>query len=220
MNNDNAYVSIAVVDPSLQEKIAIEVISITPDSCDLSGAWLLNSNEVETFHQIAEGRALILVGKGTPELMEVFESYVVLNLDDFLLNSANDARDALIKFDEFVVANEEEYKKYMEISVAERKSMPKLVKKKLTQPSFFDWPSEINLNKSDEVLSEMGKLSKIEGTPPEMQRVLTASRLLQILINMWRSDEIERANRVYVSGDAATVSILPNIWMEALGQSR
>ena len=220
MNNDNAYVSIAVVDPTLPEKIAIEVISITPDSCDLSGAWLLNSKEIETFHQIAEGRGLILIGEGSPELMAVFQSYVVLNLDDFVRNATNDAQDALIKFDEFVVANEEEYKKYMEFSVAERKSMPKVIKKKLTQPSFFDWPSEIDLSKSREVLSKMGKLSQIEGTPAEMQRVLTASRLLQILINMWRSDELERANRVYVSGDAATVSILPNSWMEALRHSR
>jgi hypothetical protein len=49
-----------------------------------------------------------------------------------------------------------------------------------------------------------------------MKRVLAASRLLQILIYMWKNDEVERLNRQYVIGSDAKSTILPAIWLEKL----
>lgn len=56
------YGSIAVVEVLTTGEIAIESISITPESCELSGAWLISEIEVEVLDQILAGRLLLPIG--------------------------------------------------------------------------------------------------------------------------------------------------------------
>jgi hypothetical protein len=72
------------------------------------------------------------------------------------------------------------------------------------------------MNNPGQELSKLGKLESISGTQPEMKRVLAASRLLQILVYMWKNDEVERNNRVYVLGSDAEMTILPKSWLSKL----
>jgi hypothetical protein len=76
-------------------------------------------------------------------------------------------------------------------------------------PTFFEWPSEVNLNEIGAELKRSGLQEKIVGTDQEMQSVLSAARLLKFFIQKWQSDEQTRSNRKYVDGDLAKVTILP-----------
>jgi hypothetical protein len=137
-------------------------------------------------------------------------------INDFLTEAREEVLTALSLFQEFNAKNLQEYDAYMKIKPTERKLLPKVTKKNLVEPNFSSWPDSIDLEISKQELERLGKLSSIKGTPDDMKRVLAASRLLQILIYMWKNDEVERLNRQYVIGSDAKSTILPAIWLEKL----
>lgn len=214
---DIGYASIAVVDFSFGDKVAIESISITQDSCDLSGAWLIDSTDEEKIHSVLENKLLIFLGehKSQKDLIPKLRNYEV-DLDDFITEARKEVESALTLFQEFSERNKSEYENYMKIKPAERKLLPKVVKKNLIEPTFSTWPEILNLETAEAELTQLKKLSSVSGTPDEMKRVLAASRLIQLLINMWRKDEVERLNREYVTGTDARSTILPFVWLEKL----
>ena len=219
MEQKLTYASIAIVDLSLEKEIAIEVLSVSEDSCDLSGAWLISFEETKKLNEIVADKPLIFIGENDSVSNSIVEKSATLDMTDFLAQARRDARTALESFSAYVVKNVQEYETYMAMPPAERKILPKIVKKSLISPKFSNWPDAISLDKAESELERMGKLSKIDGTPSEMRRVLAAARLLQTLISMWRSDEQERTNRLYVLGQVADISILPDCWVNQILQS-
>jgi hypothetical protein len=211
------FAGIAVVDFKLGDKIAIEAISVTQDSCDLSGAWLLKIGEEEKLSTILENKLVIVLGEeNAARSWPVIQATSRVAIDDFLTEAREEVLTALSLFQEFNAKNLQEYDAYMKIKPTERKLLPKVTKKNLVEPNFSAWPDSIDLEISKQELERLGKLSSINGTPDDMKRVLAASRLLQILIYMWKNDEVERLNRQYVIGSDAKSTILPAIWLEKL----
>ena len=211
------YVSLAVVDFVSEKKIAIETMSITQDTCDLTGAWLLEVDDREIILNILTGK-LILGVSDVDRLAKIDSSLNnrTLSISDFLSDAKAEVGIATKLFESCVESNKREYAEYMSVKPQERKQLPKVFKKNLTPPEFSTWPNEINLANPVQELQHLGKLGKIQGTPSTMERVLGASRLIQNLINMWRSDESERLNRVYVLGEDAENTILPKSWLKRL----
>jgi hypothetical protein len=160
---------------------------------------------------------LIILGehKGPKHLVPIFKEYEV-HVNDFLIEAQKEVDSALNLFQEFNEQNKIEYENYMKIKPAERKLLPKVVKKNLIEPTFSAWPEKLDLESAESELSQLNKLSSISGTTVEMKRVLAASRLIQLLINMWKKDEVERLNREYVTGTDARSTILPIVWLEKL----
>ena len=215
MSSEISYSSVCVVDVSERSNIAIETISITAESCDLSGAWLVPISDKAKIEQIISGKKLLVIGRKKGQTNELILNFgKPLDIEEFLREAKADADRALKDFDDFVEKNKKQYAEYMAIKPAEGKSLPKVIKKNLTPPSFTKWPDSIDLEDATSEINKMGKLAEIQGTPKEMKQVLAASRLIQMLVQMWRSDELERVNRIYVEGDEAKVSILPNCWLE------
>ena len=211
------YAGIAVVDLNLGDKIAIESISVTQDACDLSGAWLLKIGEEEKIETILENKLVIVIGGGnTSKSLPAIQETKRVYINDFLGEAREEVLTALRLFQEFNAKNQQEYDAYMKIKPAERKLLPKVTRKNLVEPNFSSWPDSLDLEISTQELEKLGKLSSIKGTPDDMKRILAASRLLQILIYMWKNDEVERLNRQYVIGSDAKSTILPAIWLENL----
>jgi hypothetical protein len=94
--------------------------------------------------------------------------------------------------------------------------LPKVSKKQLTSPEFFDWPTDLTLNDSKKYLESRGKFGLVSVASDELANVLIAARCLQFLISMWQIDETERRNKVYIEGDDAAVTILPRTWLGKL----
>lgn len=213
------YVSLAVVDFVSEKKIAIETMSITQDTCDLTGAWLLEVDDREIILNILTGK--LILGVSDVDRLAKIDSLLnnrTVSIDDFLSDAKAEVGIATKLFESYVESNKREYAEYMSVKPQERKQLPKVFKKNLTPPEFSAWPNEINLANPVQELQNLGKLGKIQGTPSTMERVLGASRLIQNLINMWRSDESERLNRVYVLGEDAENTILPKSWLKRLPQ--
>jgi hypothetical protein len=136
--SSSSYVSIALVEFLPENSIIVETLSITPDSCDLSGAWKIKDSDYSALNQIIEGRLVMIIGNrdlargylGTNNLTEV-------DVQDFVVEAGRDARLANDSFENYVKQNEEDYARYMSVRPAERKSIPKVVKKKLVRPDFY-----------------------------------------------------------------------------------
>ena len=87
---------------------------------------------------------------------------------------------------------------------------------KLVEPDFTLWPDSLNLEEASLHLAEVGRLSSILGTPQEMERILSAARLVKWLIEGWLHDEQERKQRSYISSSKPEIRILPPPWLQAL----
>lgn len=217
MSRIMTYGSVAVVEVLATGEIAIEAISVTQDACELSGAWIISDSQVGIADQILEDRLLILVGERSlqaKKLTRFLDNEV--SIQEFIDEARRDAQNALSSFEEYVNQSDLEYKKYMSINPVERKLLPKVVKKKLISPDFYEWPLMVDLNKGQEFLISVGKMGQISGTAKEMENVLTGARVIKHLVEMWRRDEIERSNRLYVLDNAAQISILPHCWLNKI----
>lgn len=211
------YVSLAVVDFVSEKKIAIETISISQDACDLSGAWLLEVDDREVIKNILTGKLIIsLSADDNLKIIDGSLSVRTVSISSFLSDAKTEVSIANKLFESYVERNKREYAEYMGVKPLERKLLPKVIKKNLTPPEFSAWPDKVDLTNPAGELQQLGKLGKIQGTPSDMEKVLGASRLIQTLINMWKSDESERLNRVYVLGEDADSTILPKSWLNSL----
>ena len=217
MSGIRTYGSVAIAEVLATGEVAIEAISITSESCELSGAWIISEVEDEVLQQILTDRLLIPIGDSSMTVTKLTEFLSQeVNIQDFIDEARMDAQRAVSSFEEYVRQSDYEYAQYMSINPTDRKALPKIVKKKLVAPDFYQWPTQLDLNRSQEFLKSVGKLDEIFGTPIGMKNVLSAARVIKHLVDMWHRDEIERSNRVYVVDQAAQVAILPNCWLSKL----
>ena len=217
MSGIRTYGSVAIAEVLATGEVAIEAISITPESCELSGAWIISEGEEEVLQQILADRLLIPIGDRAMTVAKLTKFLgQEVNIQDFIDEARIDSQSALSSFEEYVRQSDYEYAQYMSINPTDRKALPKVVKKKLVAPDFYQWPIQVDLNKSQDFLKSVGKLGEISGTPIGMKNVLTAARAIKLLVDMWHRDEIERSNRLYVLDQAAQIAILPNCWLRKL----
>lgn len=209
-----SYAGIAIIDFFSDEEVAIETVSVTKESCDLSGIWVMRRDEESKLKSVLSEKLLLVLDQGNTVPKEILKfSEHIVSIDDFLSQAKQEAAEATKNFLHFKAINENEYETYMKVKPAERKILPKVVKKNLIEPDLSNWPSAINLDAAEEELERMNKLGSIDGAVEEVRRVLSAARLIQVLILMWKYDEAERANRQYVVGDHAVSTILPLCWL-------
>ena len=211
------YASLVLVDQIASGRIALWTISVTSTSAELTGAWVVEKDDLRTLGQIISGKLILPLDKAwqANEYLSGHSNSIV-ELSDFIGEAKNEAESALIKFGEFVLKNEEKYKEYMAIDKASRKLLPKVSKKQLSTPEFFEWPETLTIDYSKQYLESQGKLGLVTVDSKELRNVLIAARCVQFLISMWQTDETERRNKVYIEGEAAAVTILPRIWLEKL----
>lgn len=196
MSLANYYASIAVVEIHPGEKVTIESISVLKGECVLSGAWEFSTNEKQNISNVISGKLIIALGDeskvqdllSNPELR-------YLEAKPFLQESKKAADDAITAYETF---KSEDVKK----------------RKKMVEPTFFNWPAELDFNLSAEYLESIGKMAVPTSTPRDMKKTLAAARLVKFLIDMWQLDEQERGNRTYVDGADAEITILPESWLK------
>jgi hypothetical protein len=196
MSSNNYYASIAIVEMHSNEKISIESISVSKGECVLSGAWEFPVNDKQNISNVVSNKLIIALGN---------ESAVVKFLDDselkflkakpFLFEARKAAKDAILAYESF---KSEDAKK----------------RKNMVEPTFFNWPEELDFNQSAEFLESIGKIAVPASTPEGMKNTLAAARLVKFLVEMWQLDEQERINRKYVDGTDAEITILPESWLK------
>ena len=192
----NYYASIAIVQIYNDEKVIIESISITKGECVLSGSWVFSIQDKENIANVVYGKCIIPLGdESDVKKILVNSKLAYLNVQPFLQEAKNAASEALLAYETF---KSEDAKK----------------RKKMVEPTFFNWPDELDFNNSADYLESLGKLAVPVSTPVEMKQILAASRLVKFLVDMWNLDEQERVNRKYVDGTDAEITILPKSWLK------
>ncbi len=192
----NYYASIAIVQIYNDEKVIIESISITKGECVLSGSWVFSIQDKKNIANVVYGKCIIPLGNESGVKKILADSKLTyLSAQPFLQEAKNAASEALLAYETF---KSEDAKK----------------RKKMVEPTFFNWPEELDFNNSADYLESVGKLAVPVSTPIDMKQILAASRLVKFLVDMWNLDEQERANRKYVDGTDAEITILPKSWLK------
>jgi hypothetical protein len=195
MSLKNYYATIAIFELHETGIVTIESISVAKGECVLSGAWEFSLDEKQVISNVISGKLIIPLGDSSKIrnlLPDVDLKFV--ETKTFLQEAKEAATQALTAFESF-------------------KSEDPKKRKNLTGPNFFDWPETLDFNFSSEYLESIGKMATPVSTPDVMKRTLAAARLVKFLIDMWQKDEQERANRKYVEGLEAEITILPESWL-------
>ena len=192
---NESYSSLAIVEALNLNEIAISGISVTQESCVLSGGWLLASDNHSEISDVLGSKLLITVGnRAALEQTLKMSGNTEVNFRDFLMEAKQEVDMGWKLFEEF------------------RAEDPKK-RKNLVEPNFFDWPEKVDLNNAASELEEFGLMKKIQGTDPKFEKVLAAARLTKFLIEKWLNDESERKSKKYYGGVDPDISVLPKVWM-------
>ena len=196
MSIKNYYASIAIVEMHLSKKVTIESISVSKGECVLSGAWEFSMDDKSNINSVVSDKLIITLGDESvvKDFLEDSE-LKFLKAKPFLLEAKKAACDAIIAYEEF---KSEDVKK----------------RKKMVEPTFFNWPEDLDFNYSAEYMESIGKMAFPTSTPEGMKKTLAAARLVKFLVDMWQQDEQERVNRKYVDGADAEITILPESWLK------
>ena len=192
----NYYASIAIVEIHGDNKVTIESISISKGECILSGAWDFSIRETESISNVVSGKLIIPLGNESAVKKLLAESDLkYITAKPFLQEASKAANDALAAYELF---KSEDVKK----------------RNKMVEPTFFNWPDDLDFNKASEYFESIGKMAVPSETPVDMKKTLSAARLVKHLVDMWQQDEQERGNRKYVEGVEAEITILPKSWLK------
>ena len=101
----------------------------------------------------------------------------------------------------------------MSIPLTERKSLPKVIKKKLEPTNYHSWNLTFDEKDPKATIRQLGKRESISGTPKEMEVLITTSWLVRYLLDRWRADESDRTSRDYLDSSYLEFQILPESWM-------
>jgi len=211
------YASIALLEQIDDSNISVWKVSVSNDGAELSGAWVFNNQEFENNIGILANNLILEIKVSMPNsvLLNQFAVHKV-NISDFLNEARSDAENGMTAFEGFVRENEKKYKEYMAVEASARKNLPKVQKKQLVSPEFRIWPKTLELTQSKEFLEANGKAGLITNDKEYLSSNLASARAIQLLIQMWQSDEVERKNRIYMEDQSAEVTILPRCWLSKL----
>jgi len=211
------YASLALLEQIGEEDIAIWTISVTSTSTELSGAWVIKSNDLNTFQSITDGKLhMEISSQVNTKKLPGLDSNLKVSIEDFISEARNDAIQGSVIFHKHLEDNEKAYKDYMAVAPSDRKLLPKVVRKKLIEPEFNNWPEQFNLEESKNYLDKIGKKGLLKSADPKLAKILITARCIRAFIEMWKKDEIERKNKVYLDAETASVTILPKSWLQKL----
>ena len=196
MSIKNYYASIAIVEMHSDEKVTIESVSVSKGECVLSGAWEFSASDKQNIASVVSNKLIIALGNES--IVSTFldnSELKFVKANPFLLEAKKAASEAILAYELF---KSEDAKK----------------RKKMVEPSFFNWPEELDFNYSAEYMESIGKMAVPISTPASMRNTLAAARLVKFLVEMWQLDEQERVHRKYVDGTDAEITILPESWLK------
>lgn len=196
MSMQNYYASIAIVEVHSSKKVTVVSISISKGECILSGAWDFSITDKMNIENVVSGKLIIPLGDESSVKKLLSDSDLkYVNSKPFLQEAKKAATDAITAYETF---KSEDVKK----------------RKKMVEPTFFNWPTDLDFNMSTEYLESIGKMAIPTSTPQDMKKTLAAANLVKFLVDMWQLDEQERGNRKYVDGSDAEITILPESWLK------
>jgi len=210
------WASLAVICYDQDFGYAIETISVDSQSCNLSGAWDFETLDDPALTNIIGARLVITCGLDNGDVVANRFSSKRVDIKSFIADASVSAKDGIERFNQYLEENARQYSEYMSIPPAERKLLPKVIKKKLEPIYAHSWELTYDELAPELTLRQLGKRESIEGTPQNMVRLITTSWLIKHLVDRWREDEMERKSREYLYLEDEGLEVLPHSWMTEL----
>lgn len=208
--------SLAVVSFEKQFGYSIETICIDNESCSLAGAWDFETLDETKVENILNKRLIVTLGVTDGKKLAKEYSSILVDLKAFIADASTAAEEGVKIFNNYLEQNAKEYSEYMAIPYSERKQLPKVVKKKLEPIYAHSWELDYDELRPELTLKQLGKRASVEGTPPNMNRLISTSWLIKHLVDRWREDEIERTTRSYLYPKGRELQLFPSSWMQKL----
>lgn len=216
MQTNPTWANLGVICFEKEIGYSIETISVDANSCTLSGAWDFESLDDSALANILSTRLIITCGLDNGEdIANGFKSKRV-DIKTFISDASDSAKNGIERFNQYLEENARQYSEYMSIPPAERKLLPKVIKKKLEPLYAHSWDLTYDEFAPELTLRQMGKRESIDGTPRNMVRLITTSWLIKHLVDRWREDEVERTSRTYLYPEGRELQVLPSTWMNSL----
>lgn len=209
------WANIAIVSFDQNFGYAIETISVDSQNCTLSGAWDFETLEEPSILSILNHRLLVTSGIGNVQEIENRFLCKQVNLQSFISDAFESAREGVERFNSYIEEEAEKYSEYMSIPPAERKLLPKVVKRKLEPIYQHSWEISFDELKPEITLRQLGKRDSIAGTPVNMKRLIATAWLIKHFVDRWREDEVERISRSYLYPEGRDFQILPSSWINS-----
>jgi len=216
MTANPTWANIGVICFEEMSGCSIQTISVDQQSCTLSGAWEFNNLDDPNLVNIMQGRLVITSGMQDGQNLSSRFGARLVDLNTFIADASKSARDGVNRFNKYLEENAKHHSEYMAIPPANRKLLPKVVKKKLEPIYAHSWEVSFDELKPELTLRQLGKRESIEGTPPNMKRLIATSWVIKHLVDRWRDDEVERKSRDYLYSEEQSVEVLPSSWMTEL----
>jgi len=210
------WASLAVICYDQDFGYAIETISVDSQSCNLSGAWDFETLDDPALTNIIGARLVITCGLDNGDVVANRFSSKRVDIKSFIADASVSAKDGIERFNQYLEENARQYSEYMSIPPAERKLLPKVIKKKLEPIYAHSWELTYDELAPELTLRQLGKRESIKGTPQNMVRLITTSWLIKHLVDRWREDEIERTSRSYLYPEGRGFQVLPSSWINCL----
>ena len=210
------WASLAVICYDQDFGYAIETISVDSQSCNLSGAWDFETLDDPALTNILGARLVITCGLDNGDVVANRFSSKRVDVKSFIADASVSAKDGIERFNQYLEENARQYSEYMSIPSAERKLLPKVIKKKLEPIYAHSWELSYDEVAPELTLRQLGKRESIKGTPQNMVRLITTSWLIKHLVDRWRDDEIERTSRSYLYPEGRGFQVLPSSWINCL----
>jgi hypothetical protein len=196
MGSNIKYSGIGIYEVLASGDVIVETIGVVESECALVGAWVIRPAEMGKLPAIIEGKLLLKLGEfslPSPYDFQFMNNHV--DLDAFLFEASSKGEETISRFN---------------TEMDQRTPS----KRTLIEPNLSNWLSGGNIDSSALLLKRMRKISSIQGTPPLMENVITASRLIQILITNWLNDETVRSKKSYLQSPLRVKNLLPSKWLE------
>lgn len=195
---------------------SIETISVDANSCTLSGAWDFETLDDPDIPNILSSRLIVTSGLQDRDMVASRFACTRVDIKTFISDASDMAIDGVERFNKYVEENVRQYSEYMSIPPAERKLIPKVIKKKLEPIYAHSWNLSFDELRPELTLRQLGKRDSISGTPTNMKRLIATSWLTKHLVDRWRQDEVERTSRSYLYPEGRNFQVLPSSWMKSL----
>lgn len=218
MPSKQTWANLGVVCYEKEFGYSIETISVDANTCTLSGAWEFETLDDPAVTSILGARLVITCGLDDGEAVVNRFASKGVDIKTFIADASDSAKDGIERFNRYLEENARKYSEYMSIPPAERKLLPKVIKKKLEPIYAHSWELSYNELAPELTLRQLGKRESIEGTPQNMVRLITTSWLIKHLVDRWREDEMERKSRDYLYPEGEKIDVLPRSWLIELSK--
>jgi hypothetical protein len=210
MQTNPTWANLGVICFEKELGYSIETISVDTNSCTLSGAWDFETLDDPALTNILGARLVITCGLDNGDVVANRFSSKRVDIKSFIADASVSAKDGIERFNRYLDENARQYSEYMSIPPAERKLLPKVIKKKLEPIYAHSWELSYDELAPELTLRQLGKRESIKGTPQNMVRLITTSWLIKHLVDRWREDEMERKSREYLYLEDEGLEVLPS----------